>query len=372
MQHAETVIIGAGPAGLACAAALQQVGLSAIVLEKSDKIAASWRKHYDRLHLHTLRKQSGLPGLPMPAGFPRYPARDQVIAYLEDFARHHRIAPRFGTPATRVTRPDKWLVETPGEDFAADNVIVASGIAGWPQRAGWPGRDSFAGRLLHSSEYANAQPFAGKRVLVVGFGNSGGEIAMDLANAGIDVSVSVRSPVNILPRELFGMSMMSWAILQRPLPYRLVDALNTPLLRLVIGDLAKLGLRKSLKGPLAQIIEDRKIPVLDIGTVDLIRQGKIKVLGGVERLEGTQVEFADGMTGQFDAIIEATGYRPDLRSLLPDHLDALDASFGPKTCGRSTAYAGLFFCGHIPVATGQLREIGIEARRIASLIRLRK
>ena len=284
---------------------------------------------------------------------------------------HHRIAPRFGTPATRITRPDKWLVETPGEAFTADNVIVASGIAGWPQRADWPGKDHFAGNLLHSSEYANATPFVGKRVLVVGFGNSGGEIAMDLANAGIDVSVSVRSAVNILPRELFGMSMMNWAILQRPLPYRLMDALNAPLLRLVIGDLARLGLRKSSKGPLAQIIEDRKIPVLDIGTVELIRRGKIKILSGIERSEETQVQFADGETAPFDIIIEATGYRPDLRSLLPDHLDALDASFGPKVCGGPTAYAGLFFCGHIPVATGQLREIGIEARRIASLIRLR-
>jgi cation diffusion facilitator CzcD-associated flavoprotein CzcO len=368
MQHAETIIIGAGPAGLACAAALQQAGLPAIVLEKSDKVGASWRRHYDRLHLHTPRKQSGLLGLPMPASFPTYPARDQVVAYLEDYAAHHRIAPRFGTPAMRITRPDKWLIETSGEAFTAANVIIASGIAGWPQRADWPGQDSFGGRLLHSSEYANAMPFASQRVLVVGFGNSGGEIAMDLANAGIDVSVSVRSPVNILPRELFGMSMMTWAILQRPLPYRLMDALNTPLLRLVIGDLAKLGLRKSPKGPLAQIIEDRKIPVLDIGTVDLIRGGKIKVRAGVERIARPQVEFADGTTAPFDVIIEATGYRPDLRSLLPDHLDALDESFGPKICGGPTAYPGLFFCGHIPVATGQLREIGIEARRIASLI----
>ena len=112
--------------------------------------------------------------------------------------------------------------------------------------------------------------------------------------------------------------------------------------------------------------------MLDIGTVDSIRQGKIKVLGGVERIDGTQVEFADGTTAPFDIIIEATGYRPDLRSLLPDHLDALDQSFGPKTCRKLTAYPGLFFCGHIPVATGQLREIGIEARRIASLIQMRR
>ncbi len=372
MPHAQTIIIGAGPAGLACAAALQEVGLAATVIEKADKVGASWRKHYDRLHLHTTRRQSGLPGLPMPARLPRYPAREQVVAYLEEYAAHHRIAPRFGVQAQRINKPGTWRVETSDEDLAADNVIVASEIAGWPQRAEWPGKERFAGRLLHSSEYANAQPFAGARVLVAGFGNSGGEIAMDLANAGVDVSISVRGPVNILPRELFGMSVIDWAILQQPIPYRLMDALNAPLLRLVIGDLRKLGLRQSPKGPLAQIIEDRKIPVLDIGTVDLIRQGRIKVRCGIERVEATQVQFVGGTTAPFDVIIEATGYRPDLQSLLPDHRDALDASFGPKVCGKATRHAGLFFCGHIPVATGQLREIGIEARRIASLIRSRR
>ena len=230
-------------------------------------------QHYDQLHLHTHKRQSGLPGLPMPARFPKYAARDQVIAYLEDYAAHHRIVPRFGTPAARITRPDKWLVETPGEAFTTANVIIASGIAGWPQRADWSGKDSFGGRLHHSSEYANATPFAGQRVLVVGFGNSGGEIAIDLANTGIDVSISVRSPVNILPRELFGMSMMNWAILQRPLPYRLMG-FNTPLLRLVIGDLAKLGLRKSPKGPLAQTIEPQD-PGARHRHGRAIRQGKI-------------------------------------------------------------------------------------------------
>jgi len=229
--------------------------------------------------------------------------------------------------------------------------------------------ESFPGRLLHSSEYANPKPFSGYRALVVGLGNSGGEIAMDLADAGSDVSLSVRSPVNIVPRDLLGIPILTWAILQRSLPSTLVDSLNAPILRLAIGNLEKFGLRRPAKGPMTQAAEDRKIPLLDIGTVDRIRRGIIAVRPGITRISGADVHFTDGTHEQFDVIIQATGYRPNLRSLLPDHQDALDSSGAPIVCGRTTCHAGLFFCGQIAVPTGQLREIGLEAARIATTIR---
>ena len=369
MPDVETIIVGAGPAGLACAAALDRAGGSVLVLEKSGTVGSSWRIHYDRLHLHTHRKHSGLPGRPMPDHFPKYPSRDQLIAYLEDYAAHLRIAPRFGTRVLRVTRPGAWLVETDTSALTAANVVFATGIAGWPFRPGWPGLESFPGRIVHASEYANPKLFSGCRVLVVGLGNSGGEIAMDLCDAGVAVSLSVRGPVNIVPRELFGIPVLTWAILQKPFPTAVVDALNAPLLRLTIGDLTKLGLRRSPKGPTAQAVEDRKIPLVDIGTVDRIRRGLIAIRPGLARIAGGDVHFADGASAPFDAIILATGYRPDLRALLPDHQDALDGSGGPLLCGQAIGHAGLFFCGQIPVPTGQLREIGIEATRIAATIR---
>ena len=286
MPDAETIVVGAGPAGLACAAALRRSGGSVIVLEKADRVAASWRHHYDRLHLHTHKRQSGLPGLPMPAAYPKYPSRDQLVAYLEDYAAHHRIAPRFGTTVLGVRQRAGWVVETDTTTLTAGNVIFATGIAGWPLRPAWPGMDSFPGRLIHSSDYANPKPFSRCRVLVVGLGNSGGEIAMDLCDAGNEVSLSVRSPVNVVPRDLLGIPILTLAILQRSLPYKLVDALNAPILRLAIGDLEPFGLRRPAKGPMTQVAEDGKIPLLDIGTVDRIRRGLITVRPGIARIIG--------------------------------------------------------------------------------------
>jgi len=159
------------------------------------------------------------------------------------------------------------------------------------------------------------------------------------------------------------------AILQRSFPDKFVDALNSPILRLAIGDLEPFGLRRPAKGPMTQVAEDGKIPLLDIGTIDRIRRGLITVRPGIARISGADVHFDDGARAPFDVIIQATGYRPSLRSLLPDHQGVLDRSGAPIVCGRPTGHPGLFFCGHIAVATGQLREIGLEAERIAATIR---
>ncbi|RFB79520.1 flavin-containing monooxygenase [Methylovirgula sp. 4M-Z18] len=365
MQEGRAIVIGAGPAGLACAAALQSAGFSAIVLEKADVVASSWRRHYDRLHLHTHRRHSGLPGLPMPSHYPAYPSRDEVVAYFEAYAAHHRIAPRFGTNVTRVLRVANWTVETDQGAFAATNVVFATGFAKTPVHPDIQGVKHFAGRMLHSRDYANANGFRGQKVLVVGFGNSGGEIALDLADAGVDVAVSVRSPVNVVPRDLFGLPIQIWAILQRPFPLALVDAINAPIQRMKNGDLTKYGLRRSSKGPMTQIAQDRKIPLIDVGTINRIKQGRIAVRLGLSRIDGAEVVFEDGTHETFDAIIFATGYRADLSALLPDHGDVLDAAGAPLLSGRATQYEGLFFCGYVPASSGQLREIGREAVQIA-------
>ena len=366
MDSFETIIVGAGPAGLACAGALRTKGREALVVERASDVGSSWRRHYDRLHLHTHRRFSGLPGLAMPASDPAYPSRNDVVAYLDTYALHHGIQPRFDVEISRISGGDRWRVETSGGPLSAQNVIVASGLANRPHHPENFGQ--FAGTLLHSREYKTAAPFAGTRVLVVGFGNSGGEIALDLAESGVDVTVSVRGPVNIVPRDLLGLPIQVWAILQRRLPPQLVDAINAPVLRMRMGDLARMGLAKPAKGPMAQVAKDCRIPLIDIGTIDRIARGKIAVKTGVRICEKSDVAFADGSRASFDAIVLATGYRTGLASLLPDHRDVLDAEGVPRTSGARTPHEGLFFCGFTPVASGQLREIGREATKIAAAI----
>jgi cation diffusion facilitator CzcD-associated flavoprotein CzcO len=364
----EAIIVGAGPAGLASAMAMRAAGIEVAVFEKAGCVGAVWRRHYDRLHLHTDRKHSGLPGMAMPPAYPTYPSRLQVVEYLESYAARFDIRPVFDTSVSSIRRDGaQWCAQTAQGPIRAPVVVVATGIADAPYRPSWPGLESCRIPVIHSSEYRNPEPFAGKRVLVVGFGNSGGEIALDLANAGVDVALAVRGPVQILPRELLGFPILAWAILYRPLPARLVDRINAPILRLATGPIEKWGLRRAAKGPRQMVEEDGRAPLIDIGTLDRIRDRSIEIRRGIERLTPDGVVFADARTEEFDAIILATGFRPDLRSLVPDVDGVFDSHGMPRVTGQATSAPGLYFCGQITSSTGQLREIGLEARRIAEI-----
>ncbi len=366
MNDADAIIVGAGPAGLACAASLRQLGLRVVMLEKAEAVGPVWRRHYERLHLHTDRGHSGLPGMPMPRSYPRYPSRAQVIDYLESYAAHFDLRPIFRRTVRSIRRDgNEWRVDTGQANFVAPMVIIATGWADFPHRPSWPKLDIYTGNVIHSSAYTRPDGWAGKRVLVVGFGNSGGEIALDLAEAGIDVSLAVRGPVQILPRELLGLPILTWAIAQSRLPARVADFINAPAIRLAVGSLQNLGLKRASKGPRRMIEEDRRVPLLDVGTLARIRDGSIKVRGGIAQFTRDGVAFVDSPAEPFDGVILATGFRPDLRPLLPEVHGVLDDHGMPRVCGQATAEPGLFFCGLIASPTGQLREIGIEARRIA-------
>jgi hypothetical protein len=203
----------------------------------------------------------------------------------------------------------------------------ATGIADAPYRPSWPGLETYFGALIHSSEYRNPTAFAGKRVLVIGFGNSGGEIALDFANAGVEVALAVRGPVQIIPRDLLGFPILSWAILYRHLPARLVDAINAPVLRVAVGNFEKLGLRRAAKGPRRMVEEDGRVPLIDIGTLAKIGDGSIKVRCGVDRFTTAGVAFTDGTTERFDAIV----WRP-VSGLIYGH-----CFLRSKACSTNTA-----------------------------------
>jgi cation diffusion facilitator CzcD-associated flavoprotein CzcO len=306
----------------------------------------------------------------MPRSYPLYPSREQLIEYLEGYAARFDIRPVFNTTVSCIRRDgNQWRADAGQSSTSAPVVVVATGIADAPYRASWPGSDAYQGLVGHSSEYRNPVPYLGRRALVVGFGNSGGEIALDLANAGVDVALAVRSPVQILPRDLLGFPILAWAILYQRLPARLVDSINAPILRLAVGRIEDLGLRRAAKGPRQMVEEDGRVPLIDIGTLEKIRDGSIKLYGDVDRLTSDSVVFKDGRSEKFDAIVLATGFRPDLRPLMPDVQGVLDRHGMPLVTGRATNASGLYFCGQTTSPTGQLREIGIEAKRIAQTAR---
>jgi len=363
------LIIGAGPAGLAAAAALKAKGVKVEVLEKSDKTASSWHNHYDRLHLHTPAKISGLPGMAYPESAGKYPPRAEVIAYLEAYAAKNAIVPQFGTDVSDVSQSKTgWRITSTQGTHDADIVVIATGMANAPHVPDFDGLGSFPGQQIHSKTYKNPTQITGQNVLVIGFGNSGGEIALDLAEQGKTVTMAVRSPVQIIPKEILGIPITSLGLLQKLFNYKTVDAINAPVLRMVLGDYTKLGLKKAPKGPIAMIKENGRIPLIDIGTLAAIRAGKIKVEGNVTHIAQNTITFEGGTTQNIDAIVMATGYRPRLNQLLKSVNGVLDETGRPLVSGGPTAAKGLFFISQKVTPNGQLRQAGIEAQAIAEAL----
>jgi indole-3-pyruvate monooxygenase len=364
--EAETIIIGAGPAGLAIGAVLRRANIPFVLLERAERIGDSWRHHYDRLHLHTPKTHSALPFRPYPRAYPRYPSRDQFVEYLSGYAHALDLTPEFGRDVQRIARSSdsEWEVDTTAGQYRGSRVVVATGYNHIPNMPRWPGQDTFTGRIIHSRDYRNGDAFRGSRVLVVGFGNSGAEIALDLAEHGVAATLAVRGTVNVIPRELIGVPITVFSLVFRSLPPRVADRMTTLTRRWAIGDLAAAGLVQSDIGPLTDIAERRRIPVIDVGTLASIRSGKIAVRKGMESFDGPEIQFANGTREPFDTVVLATGFTTGLAAMLPDHASVLDAGERPLTRGHETARSGIYFCGFNLSATGMLRQIGIEAHAI--------
>ncbi|MEO5610414.1 MAG: NAD(P)/FAD-dependent oxidoreductase, partial [Ornithinibacter sp.] len=320
MERERVVVIGAGPGGLAVAAALGERGLEALVLDAAPRVGSSWRGHYDRLHLHTPRRWSGLPGLQIPRRFGRWVARDDVVAYLEQYAAHHRLRLRLGSRVTRVVRGEadpRLVVELEdGTRIGAEHVVLATGYNHTPVDPRWPGQDDFSGELVFARDYRNGRPYAGRDVLVVGSGNTGMEIATDLAEHGATrVWLSVRTAPHILPRSRLGWPAQATGILVRRLPPRLVDAVAGVLAVVQEPDLTDRGLPKPTTGLYSEVLRGR-VPVQDVGIVRAVRQGAVQPVAAVERLEGPDVVLADGARIAPDAVVVATGYSAGLEGLV--------------------------------------------------------
>jgi cation diffusion facilitator CzcD-associated flavoprotein CzcO len=370
-QVHDAAIVGAGPAGLAAAASLRGAGVRAVVVDKSAEVGSTWRAHYDRLRLHTERALSGLPGMPIPRKHGKWVPRAGVVEYLEDYARHHQIELRLSTPVERIDRDDGvWKLATPSGPLQARATVIAAGYNHTPHLPQWPGRASFTGELLHSSRYKNPDRFRGRHVLVVGTGNSGAEIAVDLIEGGAaSVRIAVRTPPNIVRREVGGLATQRLGIALRHVPPAIVDPIARLVQRLTVGDLTPYGLPPSPRGTYTRAREGQ-IPILDVGLIDALKSRRVTVVSAVRAFEGREVILEDGARIQPDAVIAATGY---LRALEPlvGHLGVLDARGLPLAHGPKThpAAPGMYFIGYSNPIGGNLREIGIDARRIAKALR---
>jgi indole-3-pyruvate monooxygenase len=215
----------------------------------------------------------------------------------------------------------------------------------------------------------NGDPWKGRPVLVVGFGNSACEQALDLVERGAEVHLAVRSPVNVLPRDIFGVvPVLPLGIVMRRLPTRVADALAWPMVRSTVGDVTKVGLKKLPYGPNTQMARDHHVPLLDIGTMDQIKQGRIAIHGDLDHFTEDGVVFSNGSQVTLDAVVLATGYRASIGDLLVGWEAVCDSSGTPTVSGAPTALGGVYFCGMYVSPAGMLREIGIEATRIATHI----
>ncbi|GAA1072803.1 flavin-containing monooxygenase [Nocardiopsis metallicus] len=339
MEEVPLTVIGAGQAGLATAWAANRRGVRPLVLETADLPGGSWPHHYDSLTLFSPARFSGLPGRAMPGDPGRYPLRDEVVAYLRDYASRLDADLRCGQPVESVERDGKGFVLTTGDGsrVRSSAVVAATGGFSRPHRPALPGLEGFTGTVLHTAHYRSPEPFAGQRVVVVGGGNSGVQVAAELAGAA-RVSLASRAPVAWTNQRSLGRDIHWWFTR---------TGLDTAPLRRVWE-----------KGPTLVIDDGRYRAAFGTGNPDRREM--------FTRLEGTKVTWSDGTVEQVDSLVLATGYRPALDYLAPT--GALDAQGGPIHRGGISStvpglgYVGLEFQRSFSSAT--LRGVGRDARHV--------
>jgi cation diffusion facilitator CzcD-associated flavoprotein CzcO len=344
-------LIGAGAAGLGALQVLRDEGFAVDCFERSERIGGHWHTDYESLHLITPRDSSGFDGFPMPPEYPLFPSRDQMRDYILGFAGHHDLGShiRFATEVTSARPLDAtglagWEVMTSdGECRAYDGVIVANGHLWDPFVPDYPGR--FDGQVLHSGRYRNTGDLQGDRVLVVGAGNSGCDLAVDAAQAGKETFVSVRNGQVFQPKTLYGRPRSELPRLAR-LPVRVQERVTRALIDVALGQPEHYG----LPAPATRNLH-RNRPVVNGQLLHFIHHGRVRVAPGIERLDGHDVHFTDGTTRAFDTIVYATGFKATL--------PFLDSAPLQRGDGVPLRVAGMT----LPVGAERLFFVGLAAPR---------
>ncbi|MFE0450953.1 ArsO family NAD(P)H-dependent flavin-containing monooxygenase [Streptomyces sp. NPDC058914] len=291
-RTAQVVVIGGGQAGLAAGYHLRRLGLDFVILDARTEPGGAWQHTWDSLHLFSPAAHSSLPGRLMPpqAG-EEYPDAAHVVAYLREYEKRYELPVRRPVRALGVYRDGGRLrVETDSGTWHARAVISATGTWWRPFLPAVPGRGDFAGQQLHTVEYRQPQDFAGRRVIVVGGGNSGAQIAADLTY-DTELTWVTRRPPRFLADDIDGRALFDAATARR----RALDRGRTD-----TGGVAALG---------------------DIVAVEPVREardrGLLKASPMFTRLVPGGVEWADGTRAEVDAVIWCTGFRPALSHLAP-------------------------------------------------------
>jgi lysine/ornithine N-monooxygenase len=344
------IVIGAGPAGLATAYYLKRLGVPFVILEQDD-VGASWTRHYEHLKLHSLKQLSHLPGLAMPAHYPQFPSGRQFHNYLTQYARRFNFPIETGTRVIRASYNGSWQLITSQGERQCQTLIVASGIYATPYRPELPSEHAFRSTIMHARYYTSPEQLSGQRVLVVGVGNSGTEIAAALANHPeiAAVGVAVRGGAAFVPCPRYAALGRLAARLFRTLPQPVAD----PLLHQIQRGFPELGL------PLPPTPPSHRTPVVGFALIDAIQAGQVSVHPAITDLNGQTVTFENGERAGYDTIILATGYRPTLDFFDPP----------PQlTCAGELEHPHptLHVIGfHYPTTEPFLHAIGRAAKRVA-------
>lgn len=332
-------IIGAGPSGLASARAFARAGVPFDLLDRQDQVGGIWNidspgsPMYETAHFISSKTLSGFDDYPMPAHYPDYPAWHQIRDYLHGFADAHELRGFFegGADVARVVPDDsdRWRVElTSGHVRRYAGVVVAVGHDWIPRMPSYPG--SFSGEMYHSVRYRSPREFAGKRVLVIGGGNSGCDIAADAATYADRAFISLRRGYHFLPKHLFG-KPTDLFFRSGPQPHaRIAQPILALVLRLVVGDLTKYGLQAPDHKPL------ETHPIVNSQLLHHLSHGTVTAKVDVAEFAGREVRFTDGSSEDVDLVLFATGYRHEL--------PCLRETLG--TNGRPGLWGQMFLPGH--------------------------
>jgi cation diffusion facilitator CzcD-associated flavoprotein CzcO len=340
------IIVGGGQSGLAAARAALSARLRPIVLEAGAEPVGSWPDYYDSLTLFSPARYSALPGMAFGGEDPdRYPARDEVVAYLRRYAGSIDADIRTGVRVTAVHRRPGggYLVHTDsGDEIAAAGVVAASGSFGNPYLPVLSGQDDYAGEVRHVAHYRRPDSYVGKRVIVVGAGNSAVQVAHELAPQA-RVTLATRAPIKFVPQRIRGRDLHHWL--------HVTGADRLP--RLVLTRLV------------------RHAAVLDTGVYrDAIASGLLARREMFTAFTPDGVTWADGASEQVDAVIFATGYRPNLDYLAP--LGALEGNGMPRQAGGlCTAHPGLVYLGlefQRSFSSNTLRGVGRDATHVVTAL----